>query len=147
MHFKRGYVLTGLGLEKLEQAISIEEKISQEQVSLNAGLDRSTVSKALQAEKPVNLRTIRRIFASLRISLEDRDYYRVSTQEGIMSKESDKALLINSAKMLEDQAKEKSNQAKRESDKAKKEELLKKVEEILNQAKELRERARTAPDR
>lgn len=77
MSLQRGFFLTIDGLKKLEAAIN-ESQFSQEQLGLEAGLDRGTVSKALLRERSVNFRTIRRLFFSLGIPLDPGDYSRVS---------------------------------------------------------------------
>lgn len=130
----RGYVLSQVGLEKVENFISVENKLSRRQISLESCLDRATVTKALQGEKPVNLRTIRTLFLSLGIPLEKIDYCRVtSINRRIMGQnKQDYDMLIKAAEKLEEAA-------DKEHDETKKQELL-------DQAQELRVRAFHLPD-
>lgn len=129
----RGYILTKIGLEKIENFISVENKLSRKQISQETCLDRATVTKALQGEKPVNLRTIRRLFLSLGIPLEKTDYYKVSSTGRPMSKnKEDYEMLIGAAEDLE-------QQAAKEHDEARKQELL-------DRAQQLRARAADLPD-
>lgn len=110
----RGYVLSPKGLEKLENLIAQENNLSQEQIALEACLDRATVSKALQGEKPLNIRSIRRLFGGLKLPLEPTDYHKASTKELELSM-GDREDLISAAEALEaeaNEAEEKGNSGK-----------------------------------
>jgi len=102
----RGYVLSQVGLEKVESFISVENKLSRRQISLESCLDRATVTKALQGEKPVNLRTIRTLFLSLGIPLEKIDYCRVSSinRKSMEQNRKDYEMLIKAAERAEELA-------------------------------------------
>lgn len=130
----RGYVLSQVGLEKVENFISVENKLSRRQISLESCLDRATVTKALQGEKPVNLRTIRTLFLSLGIPLEKIDYCRVSSinRQSMEQKRKDYEMLIKAAERAEEFA-SKEHEAQRK-------------QELLNEAKELRVRAANLSD-
>lgn len=73
----RGYVLSEKGIEKLENVTS-ENGLTQEQIALETCLTRATVSKAFQKNKnkPLNLRSLRRLFLGLSLALEEEDYIR-----------------------------------------------------------------------
>ncbi|GEM_PF-1736082 len=130
----RGYVLSQVGLEKVESFISVENKLSRRQISLESCLDRATVTKALQGEKPVNLRTIRTLFLSLGIPLEKIDYCRVSSinRKSMEQNRKDYEMLIKAAERAEELA-SKEHEAQRK-------------QELLNEAKELRVRAANLSD-
>jgi transcriptional regulator with XRE-family HTH domain len=130
----RGYVLSQVGLEKVENFISVENKLSRRQISLETCLDRATITKALQGEKPVNLRTIRTLFLSLGIPLEKVDYCRVSSinRKTMGQNRKDYEMLVRAAAKLEEAA-------EKEHDETQKQELL-------DQAQELRVRADNLPD-
>ena len=130
----RGYVLSQVGLEKVENFISVENKLSRRQISLESCLDRATVTKALQGEKPVNLRTIRTLFLSLGIPLEKIDYCRVSSinRKSMEQNRKDYEMLIKAAERAEELA-SKEHEAQRK-------------QELLNEAKELRVRAANLSD-
>ena len=130
----RGYVLSQVGLEKVENFISVENKLSRRQISLESCLDRATVTKALQGEKPVNLRTIRTLFLSLGIPLEKIDYCRVSSinRKSMEQNRKDYEMLIKAAERAEEFA-SKEHEAQRK-------------QELLNEAKELRVRAANLSD-
>ncbi len=111
----RGYVLSSKGLEKLENLIAQENNLSQEQIALEACLDRATVSKALQGEKPLNIRSIRRLFGGLKLPLEPTDYCKVSSTKKLRLSMGDREDLISAAEALEaeaDEAEEKGNSGK-----------------------------------
>lgn len=128
----RGYILTKIGLEKVEKFISVENKLSRTQISREARLDRATVTKALQGEKPVNRRTIRRLFLSLGIPLEKTDYYKVSSTGRRMSNKEDYERLIRAAESLEKAAEKEHDETERQK--------------LLDQAQDLRTRAADLPD-
>jgi len=130
----RGYILTKIGLEKVEKFISVDNKLSRKQISRETYLDRATVTKTLQGEKPVNLRTIRRLFLSLGIPLEETDYYKVSsTRKRTMGQnKKDYEMLISAAEKLEQQAAKEHDETERQ--------------ELLNKAQQLRARADDLPD-
>lgn len=130
----RGYVLSQAGLEKVENFISVENKLSRRQISLETCLDRATITKALQGEKPVNLRTIRTLFLSLGIPLEKVDYCRVSsTRKRTMGQNrKDYEMLVRAAEKLEEAAEKEHEETKKQ--------------ELLDQAQELRVRADNLPD-
>lgn len=130
----RGYVLSQVGLEKIENFISVENKLSRRKISLESCLDRATVTKALQGEKPVNLRTIRTLFLSLGIPLEKIDYCRVSSinRKTMEQNRKDYEMLIKAAERAEELA-SKEYEAQRK-------------QELLNEAKELRVRAANLSD-
>jgi len=130
----RGYVLSQVGLEKIENFISVENKLSRRKISLESCLDRATVTKTLQGEKPVNLRTIRTLFLSLGIPLEKIDYCRVSSinRKTMEQNRKDYEMLIKAAERAEELA-SKEYEAQRK-------------QELLNEAKELRVRAANLSD-
>lgn len=74
-----GYVLTGKGIEKLETKRQELER-TKEQIALETCLNRTTVSKAFQGDKPLNKSSIRQLFLGLGLSLEDSDYQPVTKQ-------------------------------------------------------------------
>jgi hypothetical protein len=132
----RGYILTQTGLDKVEYVISIENKISFRQISLETCLDRGTITKALQGEKPVNLRTIRTLFLSYGIPLESSDYQKVSStkeKETVMGQNrKDYEMLIKAAEGIEELASKEHNETRKQ--------------ELLDQAQDLRARAANLPD-
>lgn len=135
MSRQRGYLLTIDGTKKLENAIS-ENKISQEQLGFKAGLDRGTVCKALQREKPINFRTIRRLFISLNIPLNQGDYCGVSTSTRdkvpMGDNQKDRKLAEKAVKNAEKLAEKAKTQEERDA--------------YLAEAQEWRERLETLPD-
>jgi transcriptional regulator with XRE-family HTH domain len=130
----RGYILTQTGLEKVENFISIENKISFRQISLETCLDRSTVTKVLQGEKPVNLRTIRTLFLSYGIPLDLADYQKVSStnKKTMGQNKDDYDRLIKAAERIEELASQTHDETRKQ--------------ELLDQAKDLRARALDLPD-
>lgn len=100
----RGYVLSLKGLEKFEKGTQ-EKGLTQEQIALESSLDRATVSKALQREKPLNLRSIRRLFKGLQLALEATDYEKVSSTK-VEIEMGELEDLIEAANSLEEAANE-----------------------------------------
>jgi NB-ARC domain len=91
----RGYVLTLIGLEKLQAAIQILEletgvrqnsRAIAERVQLTApdGIHPMTVRKILRGQKGVDMRSIDYVFAALQIPLEVRDYAHASLYHGAL---------------------------------------------------------------
>jgi hypothetical protein len=89
----RGYVLTLIGLEKLQAAIQILEletgvrqnsRAIAERVQLTApdGLHPMTVRKILRGQQGVDMRSIDHVFAALQIPLAVRDYAHASLYHG-----------------------------------------------------------------
>jgi NB-ARC domain len=89
----RGYVLTLIGLEKLQAAIQILEletgvrqnsRAIAERVQLIApdGLHPMTVRKILRGQQGVDMRSIDHVCAALQIPLETRDYAHASLYHG-----------------------------------------------------------------
>jgi NB-ARC domain len=89
----RGYVLTLIGLKKLQAAIQILEletgvrqnsRAIAERVQLIApdGLHPMTVRKILRGQQGVDMRSIDHVFAALKIPLEARDYAHASLYHG-----------------------------------------------------------------
>ena len=131
----RGYILTQTGLDKIGNLVFVENNLSNRQISRETCLDRATVSKALNGERPVNLRTIHKLFLSYGISLEEGDLRKAPSptrKETMGQNKRDHEMLIGAAKDLE-------QQASKEHDTTRKQELL-------DRAKELRARAQDLPD-
>lgn len=68
-----GYILTEQGAEKIERWKEETGK-TQEQIALDTALNRATVSKIFQANKPLNKSSIRRLFFGLNLPLDESDY-------------------------------------------------------------------------
>lgn len=101
-----GYVLTPKGIEKIELKRQELEK-TQEQLSFDTCLNRTTISKAIQGNpgKPLHLSSIRRLFAGLKLKLSDSDYKAVGTSTTeIELNMNDRDDLIKAAESLEAQA-------------------------------------------
>ena len=101
-----GYVLTQLGIEKIESKRQELEK-TQEQLSFDTCLNRKTISKAIQGnpDKPLHLSSIRRLFTGLELKLDSSDYKAVGTSTtGMKLNMNDRDELIKAAESLEAQA-------------------------------------------
>lgn len=72
MFRKRGYKLTPMGKRKISEKISAED--TRQSVGASAGLHKDTISKMLNG-KTVQKDSIKSIFKSLNLDLEDDDYH------------------------------------------------------------------------
>lgn len=130
----RGYILSKTGLEKVEYVISVENKLSRRQISRETCLNRGTITKVLQGEKPVNLQTIRTLFGSFGIPLDLADYWKVSStnKKNMGKNKEDYDRLISAALRIEEFASQEHDEVKRQK--------------LLDEAKWLRARAANLPE-
>lgn len=130
----RGYILSKTGLEKVEYVISVENKLSRRQISRETCLNRGTITKVLQGEKPVNLQTIRTLLGSFGIPLDLADYWKVSStnKKNMGQNKEDYDRLISAALRIEELASLEENETRKQ--------------ELLDQAQDLRARAANLPD-
>ncbi len=136
---KRGYCLTPTGLKKVENArLGSPEKLSWEKISFMGCLDRTTVSKALNGTA-VDLRTLKKLFFAVALSLSDEDYCLKKSLEDNTSGGSTKTMTMKDKELLIKAAEDLEKAAQNESSKKRKQELF-------NRAKELRSRAAQLAD-